>query len=44
MGMMEKMEELTSTGAREYLTFRLDQEEYGIDTVSYTHLTLPTKA
>ena len=31
MGMMEKMEELTSTGAREYLTFRLDQEEYGID-------------
>jgi len=31
MGMMEKMDELTSTGAREYLTFRLDQEEYGID-------------
>ncbi|WP_342618953.1 chemotaxis protein CheW [Rhodoferax sp. GW822-FHT02A01] len=31
MGMMEKMEELTSTGAREYLTFRLDTEEYGID-------------
>lgn len=31
MGMMEKMEELTSAGAREYLTFRLDQEEYGID-------------
>lgn len=31
MGMMEKMEELTSTGAREYLTFKLDQEEYGID-------------
>jgi len=25
------MDELTSTGAREYLTFRLDQEEYGID-------------
>ena len=31
MGMMEKMDELTSTGAREYLTFRLDTEEYGID-------------
>jgi len=31
MGMMEKMEELTSGGAREYLTFKLDQEEYGID-------------
>ena len=33
-----------AAGPREYLTFRLDQEEYGIDTVSYTHLTLPTKA
>ena len=31
MGMMEKLNELTSAGAREYLTFRLDQEEYGID-------------
>jgi purine-binding chemotaxis protein CheW len=31
MGRMENMEELNSTGAREYLTFRLDQEEYGID-------------
>ena len=31
MGMMEKLNELTSSGAREYLTFRLDQEEYGID-------------
>lgn len=31
MGSMEKIGELTSTGAREYLTFRLDQEEYGID-------------
>lgn len=31
MGMMEKMEELTASGAREYLTFKLDQEEYGID-------------
>ncbi|MBK6999190.1 MAG: chemotaxis protein CheW [Rhodoferax sp.] len=31
MGMMEKLDELTSSGAREYLTFRLDQEEYGID-------------
>lgn len=31
MGMMEKLDELTSPGAREYLTFRLDQEEYGID-------------
>ena len=29
--MMEKMEEVTSSGAREYLTFKLDQEEYGID-------------
>ena len=31
MGMMEKLDEMTSSGAREYLTFRLDQEEYGID-------------
>jgi purine-binding chemotaxis protein CheW len=31
MGMMEKLDELTSSGTREYLTFRLDQEEYGID-------------
>ncbi|MEY4736752.1 MAG: hypothetical protein RL302_1071 [Pseudomonadota bacterium] len=31
MGMMEKHDDLASTGAREYLTFRLDQEEYGID-------------
>ena len=31
MGALEKMGELTSAGAREYLTFRLDQEEYGID-------------
>lgn len=31
MGMMDKQEDLASTGAREYLTFRLDQEEYGID-------------
>ena len=31
MGMMEKLNELTASGAREYLTFRLDQEEYGID-------------
>lgn len=31
MGAMEKMDALTSSAAREYLTFRLDQEEYGID-------------
>ncbi len=31
MGAMEKMDALTSSSAREYLTFRLDQEEYGID-------------
>ena len=31
MGAMEKIEEAASAGAREYLTFRLDQEEYGID-------------
>jgi purine-binding chemotaxis protein CheW len=31
MGMMEKLNDLSVTGAREYLTFRLDQEEYGID-------------
>ena len=31
MGEMEKIGEMTSAGAREYLTFRLDQEEYGID-------------
>ena len=31
MGVMEKMGQSTANGAREYLTFRLDQEEYGID-------------
>ena len=31
MGMMEKIGDATSAGTREYLTFRLDQEEYGID-------------
>ncbi len=31
MGMVEKLNDLTMSGAREYLTFRLDQEEYGID-------------
>lgn len=31
MGAMDKMEEQISPGAREYLTFKLDQEEYGID-------------
>ena len=29
--MVEKLNDLTMSGAREYLTFRLDQEEYGID-------------
>ena len=31
MGVMEKNMDVTAAGAREYLTFRLDQEEYGID-------------
>ena len=31
MSVMEKTREAASTGAREYLTFRLDQEEYGLD-------------
>lgn len=31
MGAMEKVGSTVSDGAREYLTFRLDQEEYGID-------------
>lgn len=31
MGVMEKMAGATAQGTREYLTFRLDQEEYGID-------------
>lgn len=31
MGMMEKLEQQESVVAREYLTFRLDAEEYGID-------------
>ncbi len=31
MGAMEKIDHMSSGGAREYLTFRLDQEEYGID-------------
>lgn len=31
MGAMMNVDEATTAGAREYLTFRLDQEEYGID-------------
>lgn len=31
MSVIGKSAETVSTGAREYLTFRLDQEEYGID-------------
>lgn len=31
MGTMEKIDKLGVSGAREYLTFRLDKEEYGID-------------
>ena len=31
MGMMEHVDEGTLATAREYLTFRLDQEEFGID-------------
>jgi purine-binding chemotaxis protein CheW len=31
MGAMEKVNDMAAAGAREYLTFRLDQEEYGID-------------
>ena len=31
MDVMEKKDGVASVGAREYLTFRLDQEEYGID-------------
>ena len=31
MGMMEKLEQQESVVSREYLTFRLDEEEYGID-------------
>lgn len=31
MDLMEKTDGVASVGAREYLTFRLDQEEYGID-------------
>lgn len=31
MGMMDKFNDLKAAGTREYLTFRLDQEEYGID-------------
>lgn len=31
MNVMEKTSETAVAGAREYLTFRLDQEEYGID-------------
>lgn len=31
MGVMEKTLDATATGGREYLTFRLDAEEYGID-------------
>jgi purine-binding chemotaxis protein CheW len=31
MNVMDREGDKVSTGAREYLTFRLDQEEYGID-------------
>jgi purine-binding chemotaxis protein CheW len=31
MGAMDRMDGVVPLGAREYLTFRLDQEEYGID-------------
>jgi purine-binding chemotaxis protein CheW len=31
MSVIAKTAEGVATGAREYLTFRLDQEEYGID-------------
>jgi purine-binding chemotaxis protein CheW len=31
MGAMEKIDDLITTSTREYLTFRLDREEYGID-------------
>ena len=31
-----------SADSGEFLTFILGGEEYGVDTVSYTHLTLPT--
>ena len=31
MGAMMNVDEATATGAREYLTFRLDQDEFGID-------------
>ena len=31
MGVIEKTDDLTPSETREYLTFRLDQEEYGID-------------
>jgi len=31
MSVMEKTSETVAAGTREYLTFRLDQEEYGID-------------
>ncbi|MBX9835710.1 MAG: chemotaxis protein CheW [Burkholderiaceae bacterium] len=31
MSVMERTREAASIGAREYLTFRLDQEEYGLD-------------
>jgi len=31
MSVIGKTAEIASSGAREYLTFRLDQEEYGID-------------
>ena len=31
MSLVAKISENVHVGAREYLTFRLDQEEYGID-------------
>ena len=43
-GMTNVTKLASEPSGQEFLVFTLGDEEYGIDTVSYTHLTLPTKA
>ena len=39
---MEKNIDIAENDAKQYIVVKIGSEQYGIDTVSYTHLTLPT--
>ena len=41
--MDEMTNQLETVEEVQYIVVKLGDEQYGIDTVSYTHLTLPTK-